>query len=113
MRWVVLLVAVLLSGCAATGQRAARSSVGCMQAVVDALPAGLDEAQSHCVASGWIARQCSVAEAWMAGAGKEVRDLFAAGDASWADWRMDRKGMRCAKGAVDGDAIVRCCANGS
>jgi len=80
-----------------------------MRAEVRALPAALSDDEKHCVASGWIARHCSVAEASLAGAGKEVKDMFTAGDASWADWRADRRGVKCARGAVDDEAVVACC----
>jgi len=81
-----------------------------MQAEVRKLPDGLDDAARHCVASGFIARHCSVAEGWMAGAGKEFKDMFTRGDASWVDWRDDRRGMQCARNAADDEAVVRCCA---
>jgi hypothetical protein len=70
----------------------------------------MPDEQKHCVASGLIARHCSMSEANMAGVGKELQDLFTGGDASWADWKMDRKGMSCAHGAADDAAVVQCCA---
>ena len=64
----------------------------------------------HCVASALIARQCSVAEAALAGMGKELKDVFTAGNSSWADWRYDRKGMRCARHAGEENSLSSCCA---
>lgn len=83
-----------------------------MQAVVqDKLPSGLPDPRAHCLASGLIARYCSGGEAYLAGAGKELRDLLGAGDAEWADWRADRAGIDCARSASDDDALATCCAN--
>jgi hypothetical protein len=65
--------------------------------------------QTHCLAAGLIARYCSRSEAYMAGAGKELRDLLGGGDAEWADWRADRAGIACAKIAADDSAIAVCC----
>lgn len=73
------------------------------------LPADLPEAQAHCLASGLIARYCSLTEAYLAGAGKELRDLFGAGDAEWSDWRADRAGIACARRADNDDALAACC----
>ena len=112
-RWNPASVAVLvlaLCGCASQAARPTTSSYGCMVAERDALPADMPDEQKHCVASGLIARHCSVSEANMAGLGKEFQDLFTGGDASWADWKMDRKGMSCARDAPDDAAIARCCA---
>jgi hypothetical protein len=110
---ILTLVPVLLlalGGCASQAPRPASSSYGCMVAERDALPAGLPDEQKHCVASGLIARHCSVSEANMAGLGKELQDLFSSGDASWADWKMDRKGVGCAQNAPDDATVVQCCA---
>jgi hypothetical protein len=80
-----------------------------MQAVRDALPQGLPDKRAHCLAAGGIAQQCSVMEADIAGIGKEIRDVFSRGDASWGDWRADRAGIRCArKPGVDGQ-LAACC----
>jgi hypothetical protein len=106
--WMPLLLA--LGGCVAQAPRPAASSYGCMVAERDALPASMPDDQKHCVASGLIARHCSVTEAHLAGIGKEVQDLFTGGDASWADWQMDRRGMSCAHDAPDDAAVTRCCA---
>jgi uncharacterized protein YecT (DUF1311 family) len=68
----------------------AHSSYGCMVAVRNALPKGITDQRAHCLAAGRIAQRCSVGEADLAGVGKEVRDVFTGGDASWADWKADR-----------------------
>jgi hypothetical protein len=104
------LLMLTLVGCASQAERPTTSSYGCMVAERDALPAGLSDDQKHCVASGLIARHCSVSEANMAGLGKELQDLFTGGDASWADWKMDRVGMSCAHDAPSDEAVVQCCA---
>lgn len=81
-----------------------------MQAVVASkLPADLPDERAHCVASGLITRYCSRSEAYMAGLGKELRDLFGAGDAEWRDWRADRAGIACAAEAKDDADIASCC----
>lgn len=81
-----------------------------MKAVVqDKLPAGLPDRRAHCLAAGLIARYCSRSEAYLAGAGKELRDLLGAGDAEWADWRADRVGIQCARQASDDAALAACC----
>lgn len=63
----------------------------------------------HCNAAGLIARYCSVTEAHMASVGKEMRDLFTAGDAEWRDLTSDRTGVRCARQAHDDKALSQCC----
>lgn len=87
-----------------------------MRAAVAALPAGLADPRAHCIASGLIAQRCSATEARLAGLGKEVRDVFTHGDASWRDWQADRAGVRCARtigsGAAEADAraaLDACC----
>ena len=110
---VSLLLALALGGCASQAARPTTSSYGCMAAERDALPADMPDEQKHCVASGLIARHCSVGEANMAGLGKEFQDLFTGGDASWADWKMDRKGVSCARNAPDDAAVEQCCATAS
>ena len=80
-----------------------------MQAVRDALPPDLWDKRAHCLAAGGIAQRCSVLEADMAGVGKEVRDLFSRGDASWADWKADRAGIRCAKQGSAPGQLASCC----
>ncbi|MFO1464921.1 MAG: hypothetical protein U1F35_00520 [Steroidobacteraceae bacterium] len=73
------------------------------------LPRGLRDKQAHCLAAGLIARHCSVTEAYLAGAGKEIADLFGHGDAQWSDWKADRAGIACARRAQDDGALGRCC----
>jgi hypothetical protein len=80
-----------------------------MQAVRASLPAGLPDKHAHCLAAGLIARHCSVSEAYLAGAGKELRDMTGRGDAEWADWRADRIGIGCAREAADDAAVEACC----
>jgi len=90
--------------------RLGASSYSCMEAVVkDKLPARSPDKRAHCLAAGLIARYCSRSEAYIAGAGKEVRDMFTGGDAEWADWRADRAGIRCALHAADDPALAACC----
>jgi hypothetical protein len=103
------LLALALSGCAGMAQRPAVSTLGCAEAVVDALPPGLTDPEKHCLASAGIARQCSNFEAWLAGWGKEVRDAFGAGDAAWEDLVADRHGRRCAAQPVSEDELIECC----
>jgi hypothetical protein len=81
-----------------------------MRAVVhEKLPPDLPERRAHCLAGGLIARYCSIGEAYLAGAGKELRDLLGAGDAQWSDWRADRAGIECAR-LVENDAgLAHCC----
>ena len=99
-----------LVGCATSPDRPAVSSYGCMVAVRDSLPPELDDKRAHCLASGAIAQRCSVFEADLAGLGKELRDVFTSDDASWADWRADRAGIRCAKHGLDLEGLAACCA---
>lgn len=105
---LVASLLVLLAACASRPTRPAISSYSCMTAVRDALPAGLTDRAAHCQAAGSIAQRCSVIEARLAGIGKEVRDLFTGGDASWNDWRSDRAGIRCAAHA-NGRSLAECC----
>ncbi len=102
---------LLLWGCATPPDRPAVSSYSCMVAVRDsATPQGYDK-RMHCLVSAGIAQRCSVFEADLAGLGKELRDLFSAGgDPSWADWRADRAGIRCAKRGRDPAVLAACCA---
>jgi hypothetical protein len=112
-RAVVLVLALTISACSTISQRPARlgeSSYGCISAVLrEKLPADLPDDKAHCVASGLVARYCSVTEAYLAGAGKELRDLFGKGDAEWRDWRADRAGIACARTAASDDELVSCC----
>jgi hypothetical protein len=51
-----------------------------------------------------------VFEAYLAGAGKEIRDMFSPHDtAEWADWNADRVGIACAKQHHGIDDIGDCC----
>lgn len=102
-----------LTACAAIANRPPRlahSTYGCVQAVLrDKLPADLADERAHCLAGGLISRYCSVTEAHLAGAGKEVRDLLGHGDAEWRDWRADRAGIECARESADDAALAECC----
>lgn len=80
-----------------------------MQAVRAQLPVIDNDKRLHCLASAQIAQQCSVIEAYMAGMGKELSDLFGHGDAEWADWRADRAGVSCGRHNNSAD-IQACCA---
>ena len=82
-----------------------------MQAAVEKLPKNIPDSHAHCLASGLIARYCSPSEAYMAGLGKEVRDLLGPGDAEWADWRADRAGVACARHSSDDNGLAQCCAS--
>ncbi len=109
---VLLLTA--LTACGTVPHRPSRlepSSYGCMAEVLrQKVPANLPDKQAHCLASGLIARYCSPTEAYLAGMGKELRDLFGGGDAEWADWRADRGGVGCARRAGDDNSLAACCA---
>jgi hypothetical protein len=105
----VLALLAMLAGCAANPERPAASSVGCAQSVVAGLPPGLDDAEKHCLASAGIARGCSTFEAWLAGMGKEVGDLFDDGDASMEDLHANALGRRCAASPGGPDALLECC----
>jgi hypothetical protein len=109
-----MILTMLLVGCASIANqpaRLARSSYGCMRTVVQTkLPADLPSPRAHCLAAGLIARYCSISEAYLAGLGKEVRDVLGRGDAQWSDWRADRVGIDCARRAGDDFGVARCCA---
>ena len=98
-----------LGACAGVEPRPAQSSYGCMQAVVQQLPESTNDKHLHCLAGAGIARQCSVVEAYLAGIGKELRDMFGAGDPEWADWQADRAGIRCARESATHADIEECC----
>lgn len=100
-----------LTGCASlSGERLAHSSYGCMEAVVrEKVPENLPDKHRHCLAGGLIARYCSLSEAYLAGLGKELRDLLGPGDAEWTDWQADRAGAHCARGSETDDDVVTCC----
>jgi len=106
----ITFLAAGLAGCASSVPRTENSTLGCVRAQVRQVPAQLDDGQKHCLASGLVARHCSAGEAWLAGAGKELRDAVTPGDASWADWQQDRRGVQCARAAHDDESIARCCA---
>ena len=100
----------IVAGCASTAPRPAKSSYGCMQSVVtNKLPSGIPDSRAHCMASGLIARYCSRSEAYMAGIGKELRDLLGPGDAELRDLRADRAGIACSRKAKDDADIASCC----
>jgi len=81
-----------------------------MVAVRDSLPPNLFDKRAHCLASALIAQQCSLIEAYLAGAGKEIRDIFSPNDtAEWADWKADRVGIACSKQHHGVDDISVCC----
>ena len=109
LSWAGFALSVL-AGCASAPDRPAASSYACMAAVRDSLPPGLNDKRAHCLAAGRIAQRCSPWEADLAGAGKEMRDAFTGGDASWADWKADRVGMRCVKLGKTAEALATCCA---
>jgi len=102
-----------LTACASIANRPSRlaqSTYGCMEAVLrEKLPADLPDKRAHCLAGGLISRYCSVTEAYLAGAGKEVRDLLGKGDAEWRDWQADRAGIACAREGADDSALPQCC----
>lgn len=108
------LAMLVLTGCATVPNqpsRLSKSSYGCMKSVVqEKVPTGGPDSRTHCLAAGLIARYCSGTEAYMAGAGKEIRDLFTGGDAEWSDWRADRVGIDCARHSGDDAALASCCA---
>ena len=107
------LALLTLAACATVPNRPprpAKSSYGCMETVVkEKVPSDLPDKRQHCLAGGFIARYCSGSEAYLAGAGKEFRDLFGGGDAEWGDWRADRAGIACARSAKDDDELAKCC----
>jgi len=104
-----VLLALANAGCAGNPERPATPSLECARAVVARLPPGLSDPDKHCLASAGIAQQCSPFEAWLAGWGKELRDAFDGGDASFADLADDRRGRRCAEQSDDPDALLQCC----
>lgn len=110
---LVALTLLALAACASVPNRPPRpatSSYGCMAAVVkEKVPSNLPDKRQHCLAGGFIARYCSGSEAYLAGAGKELKDLFSGGDVEWGDWRADRAGIACARSANDDGEIEKCC----
>jgi hypothetical protein len=109
----LLFTGALLSDCTSVANappRIAASSYQCMAAVVkEKVPGNVPDKRAHCLAAGLIARYCSRTEAYIAGAGKEFRDLFTGGDFEWADWRADRAGIGCALRTGDDAALAACC----
>jgi hypothetical protein len=109
-----ILLGAPLAACttlAGREHRPAAPSYECMRAVVsEKLPPDLPEKRAHCLGAGLIARYCSVSEAYLAGAGKELRDVLGAGDADWTDWQADRAGIDCARHVQDDSGIASCCA---
>lgn len=111
VKTVVLAGTLLAASAACTTQQArpARSTVGCAEAVVGQLPPALTDPEKHCLASALMVQQCSRAEAWLAGWGKEAADAFGAGDADWDDLRADRLGRDCAAADDDAAELLACC----
>lgn len=107
------LLLLTLGACGSVPQRPERlapSSYGCMKAVLDRkLPPNLPDSKAHCLASGLIARYCSIPESYLAGIGKEVRDLLGPGDAEWRDLQADWAGVDCARHADSDTALTACC----
>jgi hypothetical protein len=91
-------------------ERFSHSMYGCMSAVVRAkVPPHTPDKHAHCLAAGFIARYCSVNEAYLASALKEGRDLFGRGNADAADWHASRSGIGCARRATNDAQIESCC----
>jgi hypothetical protein len=113
VRALTLGVLAALAGCASIPHPPPRldgSSYGCMSAVLkQKVPTNLPDKRTHCLAPGLIARYCSLPEAYLAGIGKEVRDLLGPGDFEWADWQADRVGIACARRAESDPAVASCC----
>jgi hypothetical protein len=80
-----------------------------MQKVRASLAEDLPEQRAHCLASAGITLQCSLPEAWMAGWGKELLDVFGRGDASRADLAANAAGRRCARSTRSEAALAGCC----
>lgn len=90
--------------------RLAQASYDCMHAaVVRYVPREANDTLQHCLAAGFIARRCSVAEARLASWGKEFTDIFDGGDPSAADLRADRTGIACARRADTDANLIECC----
>jgi hypothetical protein len=109
---MLILASLGAAGCAplAHSTRPAKSSLSCMRAAIaDQQLDSLPDYQAHCIAAGLIARHCSVSEAMMASVGKEIEDLFGAGDAEWRDLGSDRRGVHCARQAASDPELRSCC----
>ena len=107
-----MLFVATLAGCTGAPGRPEPLTLGCAQAVVAALPAGLTDPEKHCLASAGIARRCSPFEAWLAGWGKEMQDALGGGDAAREDLVANRLGRRCASQPADADEMLLCCRRG-
>lgn len=91
-------------------ERPARSTLSCVQIVIERrVPIAAPDDTAHCLAAGFIARYCSVSEAYLAGLGKELKDTFGPGDAEWRDWQADRRGIACAQQATTDTELYACC----
>jgi hypothetical protein len=91
--------------------RPARGSLDCMRSIVrEQVPVAAGDKLKHCLATGLIARHCSVSEARIAAWGKEITDVFDGGDPSAADIRADRAGLSCARDSADDAGLRACCA---
>jgi hypothetical protein len=102
-----ILLAVV--ACATPPDRPAVSSYGCMLVVRESIAPQHNDKRAHCLTAGRIAQRCSAFEADLAGIGKEFSDIFNHGDPSWADWRADRAGIRCARHGRDPQQLAECC----
>jgi len=81
-----------------------------MRAIVrEQVPADASDKLKHCLATGLIARHCSVSEAHIAEWGKEFTDVFDGGDPSANDIRADRAGLRCARANAEDAGVRSCC----
>jgi hypothetical protein len=109
----LVALALTMQACAplATREpRAGTSSLGCMHGALARYDvASHPDDEAHCIAAGLIALHCSKSEAWLAGVGKELRDLFGRGNAEWRDLDSDRRGIECARSATDDTRLVACC----
>jgi hypothetical protein len=110
---MVVWLLAFATGCtplASRDERPARSTLGCAQRVLDEkVPEQIPEDIAHCLAAGFIARYCSVSEAYLASIGKELKDAVTPGDTEWRDWQSDRHGIACAKAATSEEDLYRCC----
>jgi hypothetical protein len=107
---VVLTCLTACTPLASQDQRPARSSLSCARSVLESkLPDDLPDDVAHCLAAGFIARYCSLSEAYLSGVGKEFKDLVGPGDAEWRDWQSDRRGIACAKDSTSDEALYACC----
>jgi hypothetical protein len=107
-----LLASLLATSCAPLPtyeNRAGKSSLACMQSAIAGRSfEGLHDYEAHCIATGLIALRCSVTESWLAGVGKELRDLLGSGDAALNDLRADGRGVQCAR-TQGKDGLDACC----